>query len=524
MTLYSLDDLLKNYILNSEDPTNNFLLAFYYHSIGQTSSAVSYYLRTAERSEDKKMQYQCLLGAAKCFESQGTRNFTVKSLLQNALTTDPKRPEAYYLLSHFYAVQGNHHEAYLISSIGEIVSEKDLEPLDINVGYRGHYSLLMEKAESAYPCGLCDESRKLFFKIKDEYVQEMSEEDKKYLQNKLSSLGAHGSTYQFKKYSQNDYNNLRYKFKGSENIKNNHSQVFQDIFVLSMLDGKKNGTFLEIGGGYAYHKNNTALLESDFGWKGVSIELNENCVNDYKTYRPNTNVLHANALLLNYSKLIKEYFKNETVIDYLQLDIEPSANTYEALLSIPFDEYKFRVITYEHDHYVDVSDSYRDKSRNYLISMGYKLVVSNVAEDDESSFEDWWIHPDLVDMSITNIMEDTDDSVKNAGKYMLGGEIKLEEKDWEWDWGEIGQLDWFKHSIIEEIFDHDIYQKHFRVNEGDVVLDIGASCGPFTYKILEQNPSKVYCFEPMPYQYYHLIKNYTEIGKKYNLEHLIVRL
>lgn len=429
---YTLDDLLNRFIIDPEDPLNNFLLAFYYHSIGQTASAVSYYLRTAERSENKKMQYQCLLGAAKCFESQGTRNFTVKSLLQNALTTDPKRPEAYYLLSHFYAVEGNHHEAYLISSIGEIVTEKNLEPLDINVGYCGFYSLLMEKAEAAYPCGLCDESRKLFFKIKDEYVQEMTEEDKKYLQNKLSSLGAHGSTYQFRTYSQDDYKNLRHKFKGSENIKNNHSQVFQDIFILSMLDGKKNGTYLEIGGGYAYHKNNTALLESEFEWKGVSIEFNEHCVNDYKFHRPNANVLHANALLLNYSKLLKKYFADQTIIDYLQLDIEPSANTYEALLSIPFDEYKFRVITYEHDHYVDVSGSYRDKSREYLTEMGYELVVSNVAEDDESAFEDWWVHPDLVDRSIVNIMKATDDSVKNAGKYMLCGELPVEkEKFWD---------------------------------------------------------------------------------------------
>lgn len=504
MVSYSLNDLLNRYIQNPEDPTNNFYLAIYYNSIGQTASAISFYIRTAERSDDKKMQYQCLLAAAKCFESQGTRNFTVKSMLQNALTTLPNRPEAYYLLSHFYAVEGNHYEAYLISSIGAVVSDKDAEPLDINVGYRGFYTILMEKAESAYPCGLCDESRKLFFKIKDEYISEMTDEDKNYLQNKLSSLGAHGSTYQFRTYNASDHNLLRYKFKGSENIQKNHSQVFQDIFVLSMLDGKRDGTFLEIGGGYAYHKNNTALLESDFGWKGVSIELNDACVQDYRKYRPNANVLHSNALLLNYSKLLKQYFGDQKIVDYLQLDIEPSANTYEALLSIPFDEYKFRVITYEHDHYVDVSGSYRDKSREYLTKMGYELVVSNVAEDDVSSFEDWWVHPDLVDRSIINIMRDCDNSVKNAGKYMLCGQVVLletveetpQEEKWEWQWGEIGLLEWFKNSIIEEIFDHDIYQKHFRVNEGDTVLDIGASCGPFTYKILEQSPKVVYSFEP----------------------------
>ena len=454
MTEYTITDLLNNFIEDSENIDNNLRLAIYYHCIGQTASAVSYYLRTAERSEDDKVKYECLLGAAMCFEQQGTRNFTVKSLLQNALTVSANRPEAYYLLSKFYRKEGNHYDAYLLASIGERVAEKNPEPLDFYIGYPGFYSIMLEKAESAYPCGLCDESRSLFFRLKDEYISDMTEEDKKYLQDKLSSLGAHGPSYQFRTYEKKDHSELRYKFKGSENIQNNHSQVFQDIFILSMLDGKRDGTFLEVGGGFAYHKNNTALLERDFGWKGVSIEFNETCVNDYKTYRPNTNVLHANALLINYSRLIKEYFGDEKVLDYLQLDIEPSANTYEALLSMPFDEYKFRVITYEHDHYVDVSGSYRDKSREYLTKMGYELVVSNVAEDDESSFEDWWVHPDLIDSSILNVMKATDDSVKNAGKYMLCGEVFLQEtpkedeinEEWEWQWGEIGQLEWFKHS------------------------------------------------------------------------------
>jgi len=431
---YSLDELLIEYINNPEDATNNFYLAQYYNQIGQTASSVSYFLRTAERSTSKKMQYQCLLAAAGCFQTQGCRNFTVKSLLQNALTVDPSRPEAYYFLSHFYALEQNHHDSYLMASIGESVASNDNEPLDLEIGYPGQYALLLKKAEAAYPCGLCDESRKLFFRLKDEFVSEMSEKDKEYLQEKLSSLGAHGANYKFPTYKAEDYENLRYKFNGSKNIKNNHSQVFQDMFVLSMVDGKRDGTYLEIGGGYAYHKNNTALLENQFGWKGVSIEFNEACVQDYKKYRPNANVLCTNALFINYSKLLKEYFKDEVVIDYLQLDIEPSANTYEALLAIPFDEYKFRVITYEHDHYVDVSGSYRDKSREYLKKMGYEMIVSNVAEDDESAFEDWWVHPDLVHRSIVKIMKDTSDSVKNASKYMLGGEIvdvveEVEEKE-----------------------------------------------------------------------------------------------
>jgi FkbM family methyltransferase len=485
MTEYTITDLLNNFIEDSENIDNNLRLAIYYHCIGQTASAVSYYLRTAERSENDKVKYECLLGAAMCFEQQGTRNFTVKSLLQNALTVSANRPEAYYLLSKFYRKEANHYDAYLLASIGEKVAEKNPEPLDFYIGYPGFYSIILEKAESAYPCGLCDESRSLFFRLKDEYISDMTEEDKKYLQDKLSSLGAHGPSYQFRTYEKKDYSKLRYKFRRSRYIEKNHSQVFQDIFILSMLDGKKGGTFLEIGGGFAYHKNNTALLESDFDWKGVSIEFNEICANDYKTYRPNTNVLHANALLLDYSKLIKEYFGDEKVVDYLQLDIEPSANTYEALLSIPFDEYKFRVITYEHDHYVDVSGSYRDKSREYLTKMGYELVVSNIAEDNESPFEDWWVHPDLVDRKIIDKMKSVSDETQNAEDYMLCDTF---------DWGSMDPE--YLYLFNRENFIDHYYEKHYSVKENDVVLDIGANCGSFTCSVIDKNPKQVYAIEP----------------------------
>ena len=54
----------------------------------------------------------------------------------------------------------------------------------------------------------------------------------------------------------------------------------------------------------------------------------------------------------------------------------------------------------------------------------------------------------------------------------------------------------FKETIIREIFEDRIYEKLFSVEEGDVVFDIGASVGPFTYSILNKNPKHVFCFEP----------------------------
>ena len=107
-------------------------------------------------------------------------------------------------------------------------------------------------------------------------------------------------------------------------------------------------------------------------------------------------------------------------MDYLQVDCDPPTISYEVLQKIPFHTHKFAVITFEHDYYADPTQSIRDKSRKYLESFGYKLVVSNIAPDQYSSYEDWWVHPDLVDSKIIEKMEQTDGRTKKAEDYMLG--------------------------------------------------------------------------------------------------------
>ena len=73
------------------------------------------------------------------------------------------------------------------------------------------------------------------------------------------------------------------------------------------------------------------------------------------------------------------------------------------------------------------------------------------------------------------------------------------------DWG--NSHDVFKETITQELFEDNIYTKFFDVEEGDVVFDIGASIGPFTYNILNKNPSQVFCFEPSVEEFEYLVKN-----------------
>jgi len=67
--------------------------------------------------------------------------------------------------------------------------------------------------------------------------------------------------------------------------------------------------------------------------------------------------------------------------------------------------------------------------------------------------------------------------------------------------------EYHKNSLIDEIFVRRIYEKYFEVKPNDIVVDIGASLGPFTYSILHKNPKHVFCFEPSKKEFKTLINN-----------------
>jgi FkbM family methyltransferase len=73
------------------------------------------------------------------------------------------------------------------------------------------------------------------------------------------------------------------------------------------------------------------------------------------------------------------------------------------------------------------------------------------------------------------------------------------------DWGSSNKE--LINALKQEIFHDKIYERVFEVNEGDIVVDIGASVGPFTYSILEKKPKIVYSLEPSTFQYKTLKKN-----------------
>ena len=174
----------------------------------------------------------------------------------------------------------------------------------------------------------------------------------------------------------------------------NYSQANQDLFVLELLDYKKNGTYLEIGGNEPIDINNTFMMETDYGWTGVSIEIDSALCEKFNKIRKNKCINH-DATTLNYKKILDENFSTKR-IDYLSLDIDPPINTYKALSTLPLDIYRFTVVTFEHDLYSN-GDYYKEKAKEIFLSNDSQLVAENV-KNNNKPYEDWYVDATVLEM------------------------------------------------------------------------------------------------------------------------------
>jgi len=76
------------------------------------------------------------------------------------------------------------------------------------------------------------------------------------------------------------------------------------------------------------------------------------------------------------------------------------------------------------------------------------------------------------------------------------------------DYGDIPEKDpHFKECLEKEFFERSQYEKFVKVKEGDIVVDIGASIGPFIYSIKDRKSLKIIAVEPMSTYHDLLLKN-----------------
>lgn len=202
-------------------------------------------------------------------------------------------------------------------------------------------------------------------------------------------------------------------------IKQSQAQLRQDIFVLSYLNFKNNGYFVEFGATNGISLSNTFLMESQFGWRGIlaepakcwhrDLENNRKCdierkcvwidshstltFNEVSIAELSTISLFSNNDYHSKSRKIGKYYEVNTIslndllekynapslIDYLSIDTEGSE--YEILEKLNFSKYSFNVITCEHNY-----TPKREKIFNLLTKNGYIRKYEEL-----SKWDDWYV-------------------------------------------------------------------------------------------------------------------------------------
>ena len=192
-----MNNLIKSVVQFANDTENdesNYALANEYYNIGHTASALSYYLRCAERTTNKLLAYECMLRVGLCFEVQGNRVNSVRGAYKHAINILPKRPEAYYLLSRINERTNWYIESYMYAEIGlNTIDFSDDAQLRTDVGYPGKYGLIFEKAVSAWWWGKIEECKQLFTDLKYNYVLDKIHLDA--VNNNVARLGIDESMY-----------------------------------------------------------------------------------------------------------------------------------------------------------------------------------------------------------------------------------------------------------------------------------------------------------------------------------------
>ena len=179
-----------------------------------------------------------------------------------------------------------------------------------------------------------------------------------------------------------------------------YSDAKQDQFAANILKFNRDGYCVDIGSCHSVISNNTYYFQG-LDWTSISIEIERGYNESYST-RTNGVHLNKNAIEVNYKETFEEYEFPKS-IDYLSLDVDTIS--LDVLRILPLDEYRFKVITIEHDGYL-YGDKYREQQRNLLNSYGYLLLCSNVYveqsgyEGKECPFEDWWIDPSEFDSDL----------------------------------------------------------------------------------------------------------------------------
>ncbi len=322
-----LDQLLNEYSVDTEDPIKNFNLGLWYERKGHTAPALSFFLRCAERSEDKLLAYEALIWGHYCYEKQGTRDTTAKTLLQHALSVLPKRPEAYFLLSRFNRKRHWWQDSYLYATQAlEFCEFENLKPLKTDVDYPGKYGIICEKAISSWWWDKADESRTLISEVKNNYV--LNEEYSKLVDEYIQTTKAE---HLIKSKKMDNFFNDEYV-----RVCNTHSDINENLPILFELSKECNHvTEMGVRSGVSTR----AFLNSDVILRSYDIVLDDNVISLFERAKKiGKDVTYTQADVLNIEIEQTDLLFIDTLHGYTQLKQELNIHAKKSKKYIVFHD------------------------------------------------------------------------------------------------------------------------------------------------------------------------------------------
>jgi len=182
-----LEQRLYEYVNDVENPEKNYNLAIEYENIGQTASALSFFLRCADRSgDDLDLAYECLIHIGNCFDKQGNRTNHAYGAYKQAISILPRRPEAYYQICRLKNWNSLFDDGYSYSSIALTICDFDnLKPLKNPINYTGKHCLLFEKALSSWWWGKLDECKNILLYLCENCWESLDDYQKRNIEEYL---------------------------------------------------------------------------------------------------------------------------------------------------------------------------------------------------------------------------------------------------------------------------------------------------------------------------------------------------
>jgi len=171
----NINELTLAYAKDVENPALNFEMGLSFYRQGHYPSALNFFLRAAELSEDNHFVYKTCLLVSECLRLRGNRQYALRGFLLHAISILPERPEAWFLYIRLYKESAEWQECFSHSINCLRTCNFDLDVMK-GFEYRGLQDFLLFKMISGYHIGRFDESKKAVITIAESYWDLLSAE------------------------------------------------------------------------------------------------------------------------------------------------------------------------------------------------------------------------------------------------------------------------------------------------------------------------------------------------------------